>query len=275
MNDTKLFFVVGAQKSGTSALFDTFINCPDFKAPKKKEFHLLAEREPISKVEYLSALGVDSGITGDFSPSYLYSPYAAQNIKTYFPEAKIIIVLRNPMERAYSNMVHCVRLGKELKIDLNILISGEQERVANQSALFHYISKGFYFNQVKRFLDTFPKDQVMIIMHSDLLINPEGTLALTMKFVGLDPLVKPVLKKVNTGHIGRYKFSSSIVRLYNKLNISSLFPEIMKSIGKKIFLQDVVKPPKSWFLDMNRKIYLEDIMKLEKLIGRNLSNWYE
>ena len=276
MSDSKIFFVVGAQKTGTTALYESIRNCENFETPKRKEFHLLAEEQPVTKAKYLFELGVANGISGDFSPSYLYSKFAAKNISNYFPDAKIIMVLRNPMQRAFSNMVHCVRLGKDQKLDLDDLLNNEEDRVRNKTALFHYLSKGFYYNQVKRFTDLFSQEQLLIIPHDQLIAHPTETVSKIINFVGLTESTPPSLERKNTGHVGKFGFSKNIVLLYNQLNEKGIrIPEALKNLGKRVFLTAPEKPTAEWFKLKNNELYLEDIQNLEGLIGQDLSSWYK
>lgn len=279
MSDPKVFFVVGAQKTGTTALFDYLTSYEEIKAPNRKELHELNKQHPISKAEYLKKLGVVEGVTGDFSPSYLYSEHAAQNIFNYFPEAKIIIVLRNPTARAYSNMVHSVRIGQEKSIDLNSLINDENKRI-EKNASRHYLSKGLYFNQVKRYLDLFGSENVLIIKYEKLKSEPQQTLRTITEFLKIpfDENVK--ITKRNTGHVATNKTARFFVKSYGRLqrngfNINRILPSKLRQNMKKILLKKKDAPSNLWFKKQNKLIFMEDICKLEALTGMNFSEWYE
>jgi hypothetical protein len=278
MIEPKIFFVVGAQKAGTTALFDYLISYKEMNTPKRKELHELDKQQPISKSDFLKELGVDDGLTGDFSPSYLYSKYAAQNIFNYFPEAKIIIMLRNPMERAYSNMVHSVRVGLEPNIDLGALINDETTRLG-KNAHYHYLSKGFYSDQVKRYLDLFGSKNVLILKYETFKTDSSNTLKTITEFLGIPFQENLKLTKRNTGHVATNKFSQLIVRYYSRLQrngvaVNQILPENIRKKLKIILLKKDKGPTKDWFNNQNRLIFMEDIIKLENLTLMNFGDWY-
>ncbi|MFT6210156.1 MAG: hypothetical protein ACJATE_000763 [Bacteroidia bacterium] len=279
MSNPKIFFVVGAQKTGTTALFDYLTSYEEIDVPNRKELHELNKQHPISKAEYLKELGVDEGMTGDFSPSYLYSEYAAKNIFNYFPETKIIIVLRSPMSRAYSNMVHSVRIGQEKSINLNSLISGEKKRL-EKNALGHYLSKGFYFDQVKRYLDLFGAENILIIKYEKFKIEPQQTLKAITGFLQIPFDERIKITKRNTGHVATNEIARFFVRSYGRLQrngvyINRMLPNKILQKAKKILLKKKDAPSRSWFKEQNRLIFMEDISKLEKLTNTSFSEWYE
>lgn len=279
MTDIKIFFVVGAQKSGTTALYDYCCNSQDFVPPAKKESHLLNFNTNITLEEYLQAIGVRSGLTGDFSPSYLYSPFAPANIQRLFPHSPIVIILRNPMERSISNMVHNVRLGKEPTIDLVALVNSEPERLLKNSS-FHYMSKSLYYPQVKRYIDTFGRDQILILRHEDMRQNTVKFLRDFSDFVGLQGADHFELTSRNTGHIGKNQLVQTILGKYSKLigfdsRFTSWIPKSVKRNLKSRIMKKPDLPPKSWIMEGNRKYFLDDIRNLEELLSMSFSNWYE
>jgi|GEM_PF-3195001 len=279
MTEVKLFFVVGAQKSGTTALFDYCCNLEGFVTPLNKEPQLLNEKSDISLQDYLSEIGVKKGLTGDFSPSYLYSPIAPENIKRLFPSSPIVIILRNPMERAISNMIHNVRLGREPQFDLDTLVNSEKVRLLKNSS-YHYMSKSEYYSQVKRYIDTFGRNQLLILRYEDMKHNTEEFLRTFSNFVGLQENKHFELTSRNTGHVGKNQLVQSILRTYSKLigfnsRFNTWIPNSVKKVLKSKMMKNPELPSKTWILEGNKKYFKNDIQKLEELLNMSFSNWYE
>jgi hypothetical protein len=279
MTEVKLFFVVGAQKSGTTALFDYCCNLEGFVVPLMKEPHLLNLKSDISLNEYLKEIGVKNGLTGDFSPSYLYSHNAPENIKRLFPNSPIVIILRNPMERAISNMIHNVRLGREPIFDLNVLVNSEKERLLKNNS-YHYMSKSLYYAQVKRYIDTFGRNQLLILRYEDMKHNTEEFLHNFSDFVGLKQNKHFELTIRNTGHIGKNQFVQSILSRYSKLigfnsRVDRLIPKSLKKVFKRKMMKTPDLPSKSWILEGNKKYFKDDLLQLEELLNMSFLNWYD
>ncbi len=279
MAELKLFFVVGAQKTGTTALFDFCCASPNFIQPKLKEPHLLNSESNISLDEYIRIIGVSSGVTGDFSPSYLYSPIAPRNIQRLFPTSPIVIILRNPMERALSNMVHNVRIGREPRLDLDALMYGEEDRLKKNNS-YHYLTKSLYFQQVKRYIDTFGRDQILILHHEDMKGNTKQFLQQFSDFVGLMRQESYVLSNRNTGHVGKNQLVQNLLSSYSKHvgfsgRFNSWIPKWVKKSLKNNIMQKPELPSQEWIREGNQKYFMRDIKQLEQLLNMSFANWYE
>src|SRR5688500_285356 len=117
----------------------------------------------------------DEKAIGEASASYLYSPKAPGLTKGSVPDAKFIATLRNPADRAYSNFLHCVRSGRESIVDFAEALRAEEGRIRdNWGPLWHYKRKGFYYAQVRRYLDTFGRDQFRVWLYEDLRAEQIG-----------------------------------------------------------------------------------------------------
>ena len=169
------FFIVGAQKAGTTSLYYYLKQHPQIYMSPRKEPHFFEGMHwdfyrpgrmalPVTDLADYQALfeGVtDEKAIGEASASYLYSPKAPTLIKRSIPYARLIAILRNPADRAYSNFLHCVRAGRESIVDFAEALRVEEGRIkGNWGPLWHYKQKGFYYAQVKRYLDTFGRDPV-------------------------------------------------------------------------------------------------------------------
>src|ERR687883_42510 len=154
------FFVVGAQKAGTTSLYYYLKQHPEVYMSPVKEPHFFEGMQsefyrPGRKVMPVTCLGdyqaLFQGVSnekaiGEASASCLYSPKAPALLKGAIPNAKLIAVLRNPVDRAYSNFLHCIRVNREPLPSFAGALQAEEGRIRNNwGPLWHYKQKGFYY----------------------------------------------------------------------------------------------------------------------------------
>jgi hypothetical protein len=285
------FFIVGAQKAGTTSLYHYLDQHPQVYMSPTKEPHFFEGmhsdfRWPGRRVAPVTDLGdyvalfegvTDEKAIGEASASYLYSPKAPALIKRSTPDAKIIAVLRNPVERAYSNFLHLMQVGREPLASFAEALQAEEGRTQDKwGPTWYYKQKGFYHDQVKRYFDTFGRDQAKIWLYEDLRDDPAGMMRDVFGFLGV---AERFIPNVSTGHnpsglprnealyIWARKLSAR-----NPVLVDRLFPAGLRGyIKRRIF----VKPP-PLPSEVRRQLtdsYREDILKLQELIGRDLSPW--
>jgi hypothetical protein len=205
------FIVAGAQKGGTTALGYYLREHPELCLPRRKEPHFFdTDRyfaaEPIDYSVYHSAFapGPAQRLLGEVTPDYLFWPTAPERIARYNPAMKMIMVLRNPVTRAFSqwNMAH--QKGREPLSFLQAL-AAERERVhllpLRQAKRFAYTGRGFYAQQLKRIWRYFPHEQTIVFKSEELLAAPTAVLARIADFLGIAPFL-PVADK--TVHAREY-----------------------------------------------------------------------
>lgn len=170
------FLIIGAAKAGTTSLYSYLKQHPDIFMSSWKEpkfFSLEGEKldfqgpsqiintDSINNLEsYLELFeGVkDETAIGEASPIYLYSPKAPANIKKYIPDAKLIVVLRHPAERAFSSFAHLIRAGYET-LSFEEALEEEPQRIKEKWApLWYYKEKGFYAQQLERYFELFDRE---------------------------------------------------------------------------------------------------------------------
>ncbi len=191
------FFIVGAQRSGTTSLYEYLRQHPALYLSPRKETHYFAhDRVQVdadqvvrSEAEYLKLFD-DAGqgtLLGEASPSYLWHPEAAQRIMACQPHAKIIASLRDPIARAFSQ--YRMDLADGLApISFHDLIERDYyqgEKMYGTGRL--YIELGKYAEQIKRYLDLFGAARVLVIRFDDLTAEPQTVLAKIASFLGIDP----------------------------------------------------------------------------------------
>ena len=292
------FLVIGAAKAGTTSLYSYLKEHPQiYMSPHKEPRFFALEEETIdfrgpgdltrfrfvTDIESYRALfeGVSNEVAiGEASPWYLYVPKAPERIRHHIPNVKLIAILREPVERAYSNFLHAVSEGLEPLTDFTEAMEAEAERIRNNwSYRWHYKQKGFYSVQLKRYFEIFDRDQIRLYLYDDFITNPISLMQDIFLFLGVDSTFVPdISQKHNVSRIPRNKVIDKLFRQ----------PNSMKSILKPFLPSRLRKQVKTNFINLNLQKkpqllpavrqqfieeYREDILMLQELIQRDLSRW--
>ena len=177
------FILAGAQKSGTTALHYFLSRQPNITMGDQQEIHFFDNDAMfVSTVEYKQLhkhypLLAPSAIAGDCTPSYLYHEPAAERIWKYNPKIKLLIILRNPVDRAFAHWNMQRFRGRE-PLDFFDAVREEQTRIAGapptEARRFAYVDRGFYSRQLARFVKFFPRDRNALV---NLLVSGPQTTA--------------------------------------------------------------------------------------------------
>jgi hypothetical protein len=287
------FFIVGAQKAGTTSLYQYLNQHPQvYMSPRKEphffegmhsEFRRPGRRSvPVRNLaEYQALFAGASGerAIGETSASYLFSPRAPGIIKSSIPDAKIIAILRNPADRAYSNFVYCVQVGREPLGSFAEGLQAEEARTRDKwGPLWYYKQKGFYYAQVKRYFDTFGRDQVGVWLYEDLRNDTFGVLGEVFQFLGIDECFVPdASSEYNPSgipRVGRLYAGVRTLTARNPALVERVLPARLRGyVKRRIFVKPPPFPP-----EVRRQLtdsYREDILRLQELIGRDLLVWLE
>lgn len=198
------YLIIGAQKAGTTFLHQELSRHPQVRHALTKEIHYLDDHFDRGLPWYLGHFGRMSGpyaITGESSPGYLFHPHAPMRARTLLPGVRAIVLLRDPVSRAYSHFRHERRLGFEPEASLARAIeleplrtTHEIERVAREPGYvshaarhFTYVARGHYAPQIERWIGALGRSRVKIIMSSSLYERPRQVLDEVERFLGLDP----------------------------------------------------------------------------------------
>jgi hypothetical protein len=195
--DKASFIVAGAQKGGTSALDLYLREHAELCLPRRKELHFFDTdryfvREPVDYAPYHAAFNPEPGqrLLGEVTPAYLYWPTAAERIARYNPAMKLIVVLRNPITRAYSHWNMSRQKQREPLAFLQAL-EAEPERARSlpleQAKRFTYVDRGFYSRQLERLWRFLPRQQTLVFKSEELLATPAAVLAGIAAFLGIAP----------------------------------------------------------------------------------------
>lgn len=198
------FVVAGTQKGGTTALDAYLREHPELCLPRRKELHFFDTdhffaAEPIDYRPYHAAFAPSPGqrLLGEVTPAYLYWPTAAQRIARYNPAMKLIVVLRNPITRAFSHWNMARQLKREPLPFLDAVRAEPQrlqELPLDRAKRYTYVERGFYAQQLRRLGQYFPPAQVLVFKSEELQGQPAAMLARIATFLGIAPF-PPVEEK--------------------------------------------------------------------------------
>lgn len=305
------FFVVGAAKSGTTSLYNTLATHPDvYCCPIKEPNFFCADFDPTAfdqayeakpdfnpqryyrsrKYKLWSAFVRDAALysqlfiegygksaRGEFSTTYLFSKVAAARIAESIPHARIIICLRDPIDRAISHYWHHFRAGvtrESLGEILRREISIPDKKFG--SAHF-YVERGQYLEQIERFYQVFPAEQIKIILFDDLKADFCKISQETCVFLGIDPGRIGTVKRSNEAAAPRFpRLNAWLMHSGAKAAARRFMPEdVVEFVKRYYYAHDKTKLPKPTSDDLRllRDIYATEVPALAALINRDLSHW--
>jgi hypothetical protein len=293
--DLKVDFIgIGSTKSGTTWLFYMLGQHPqicrsepkeigyfnyahyvkDFARPHELKLINRNHTKPFSwyKRHFRHCSG--HTIKGEFTPYYLYDERAPSLIKQYFPEVKLIVCLRNPIDRAYSLYWEWRSYRKRENRTFEESIKEDRR----------YIEHGFYYKYLSHYIRCFELDQIMVVLFDNMIINPEQEIINVFRFLKIDTDVKLDLGKIPRNKAKRSRFVSAepILRHFSNLLrdldqfrllrfIRSIgIKELIIKLSTTSFKYPEMNPETRQFL---RSVFKDDISKLEKLFKLDLSHW--
>jgi hypothetical protein len=221
------FLVIGAQKAGTTALYAYLRWHPAVLGPSWKEVSFFDRHYVRGEAWYrghfpnrlrlglaMRRTGVAAAV-GEASPSYLFHPLAAERVAALVPQARLIAILRNPVERAFSHYNHEVALGREpLAFEQAIeregmRTRGEVERMLADPGYFShawwnhtYVARGLYAEQLEWWLAAFPRERLLVLTSEELSARPRETYAAVLRFLGLPPHALDSYPRLNMREYG-------------------------------------------------------------------------
>lgn len=296
------FLIIGAAKSGTSSLFSYLGQHPEiYTSPIKGPCFFAFEEGQKVKVSgpgdqevfdrhIITDLGTyralfdgvrDEKAFGEASVLYLYSPTAPSRIKRYIPDVKLIAILRNPVDRAFSSFLHLRRDGREPRDDFADGLKAEDGRVAAQwQHLWHYTRVGFYYTQLSRYFDVFRSDQMAIYTYDEFRTNTPKVLREIFSFLGVnDAFVPNTSTWHNVSGIPKLRSMHTFLTRPNRIKriVKPLFPSSLRKTLRSQAIKWNTVTGKSKLSEDTRRylidLYREDILKLQSLIQRDLSPW--
>jgi hypothetical protein len=295
------FFVAGAPKAGTTALHAALARHPQLylspvKEPKffltdgpppdrggpgdAKTFHEHVWRRP--DYEALFDEAPAGALRGESTPFYLYRHDAQLRIRELIPQARLIVVLRDPVERAHSNWAHLWSAGLDPIADFVSACEAETERIAAGWADFwHYRQLGLYGSQLRHLYQVFPRDQVLVFRYRTLLDDPAGSLDLVCRFLGVSPGVVTEVPRENVTahphHTRRHEAVSGLLRVASAA--TARMPGhrgsgIVRLLERALQEGATPRRPLTWEQRQALLPYFEaDIQLLSEVLGEDFSDW--
>jgi hypothetical protein len=293
------FFVVGAAKSGTTAMCEDLGRHPDIFIPEEKEINFFGSDMPVriprlTEEQYLnwffSNVGDEFRI-GDGSVLYLYTRKAAEEIKAWEPEARILIMLRNPVDAMYSLHSQLLYNGDEEILDFEEALEAEEDRKAGlrlpenvsfpQMLFYREITR--YVDQVGRFFDTFGEEQVKVILFDDFAARTGEVYRSTLEFLQVDPDFAPRFEVVNPNKGVRNRAFQNFLKRppswFRKIG-RTVLPgyESRGTVRRRLMAWNTRFRNRAGLDPALRERLVEecrpDIRRLGDRLGRDLSSWY-
>ena len=293
------FFCVGVAKAGTTTLHDLLSLQDGISLPRRKETNYFSfgmsgtptfagplddssvNRTTVTSFEeYIEDFDVKQDcLIGEICPSYSLDG-AAVNIHAHNPDAKIIILLREPVARAYSNYQHLVRDGRE-QASFEDALAAESDRLARGWEWFWGLKRNsLYYNFVKKYIEIFGEGNVKTLFFEDFVKNQELHVKVVMDFIGLDPATARYEKfESNKSGVvsGKWRLLHRILLSEGMLNSTLrvvIPPELRKKLGSSFKSLSTVKGD----VEAETKILLSrefsgDLIELNDLVGGRVAEW--
>ena len=238
-DDIKIdWFGIGCVRCGSSFIWRELSKHPEIYTTKAKELHYFnnIRKRSCNRYKRNFKKNEENKLAGEYTPSYFYNKPAMRRINKFFPDAKLIISFRNPVERAFSNWKHATHFRRIPR--MKFMESFEVERIKDQ---------GIYADRLKFLYSIVDKSQVHIIWHDELLNDTQATWNELQNFLGIKQIECSTER-----YVFRYEREKNYIRREKNLNKQKPTP----------------KEQAKW-----RKFYEKDIQKLEKITNKDLSHW--
>jgi hypothetical protein len=269
------FIGLGAQKSGTSWVYACLYEHPEICAPVKEIHFFSRPRFEKGKEWYESHFaGCAEKITGEFSTSYLYSKEAPSRIKEFYPEVKLIAILRNPVDRAISQYKNALKGGH-----ISSALSFEDFMKEDETV----IGQGRYFEQLERYYQHFNKEQILVLIYEDIQKDPQLFISKVYRHIGVkDDFVPSMLhSEINVARMPKVIFIERVMHhlseFLRRVGLHRFVHVIRKSGLPDLVRSQNTKEEKPLAIDTEalKSYFHDDVLKLGDLLGRDVkTEWH-
>ncbi len=283
------FFIIGEPRSGTTSLHDLLAQHPDIFMSHIKEPHCFSSLDfPSPEDEILNITRDHSQykelfanahgykIRGESSTYYLADPESPKLLRKQVPQAKLVAVLRDPIERAYSHYLLYNRRGAQEKSFLETVQENIDNPADQQTLVYHIVELGKYHEHISRYLQCFSKEQLHVVLLDDLMKKPKTTLKQIFAFLGVDesPAKEIELGEAHNSYaqprnplLGKLMSNKELTNI----GLKTIPRPLLRKLRNDVLLKKTKKPP----LDpMAKKLlqqtYEPEVSRLEKLLDRDL-----
>ena len=275
------FIGIGGQKCATSWIFKCLSEHPQVCVCSSKETHFFCDDKKFAQgLEFYQqhfSHCKDSQVTGEFSSAYLGSSQAPQRIKDFFPNVKLLVSFRHPVDRAFSHYLH-LKAKKMIEADETMAMAAKKYP--------EIIEYSMYGKCLERYLNIFSAEQILIVWYDDIQKDPISFIKQVYKFLEVDENFVPKIinQKYHTAEVRASKIYRKINKIYIYLHnhyFGRILIKILKSTGINSYhinnLIQKSQPPKPTISAEDREylqaIFHADIRKLERLIDQDLLIW--
>jgi Sulfotransferase domain len=283
------FIIVGAPKAGTTSIYAYLKRHPEVFMSERKEPHYFSRftvdpefdnfRSPVRDPdEYRELFRGSEGYKaiGEASSSYLSDEHAAMSIKSEIPHAKIVISLRNPVQRAYSHYLMELREGREARSFQDALAADQARAERGWGVSAQYVELGLYSEQVRRYISIFGRSNVLIVLFEDLSRDTAAVMHQVAEFLNIDPTLFPESAfgtvfnpfEASRGAFARWILRLRPIRIWSRRWIPSTLRRWTRS---HLLVKKTQKPQMD--IDVMRSLakrFVTDLQELERIVGRDL-----
>lgn len=274
------FIGIGAQKCASTWLFEILSDHPEVALSEPKELDFFSKYYDRGFQWYERHFPCRRGAraVGEISPSYFQEPVVPARVQSYLPNARILVSLRDPVERAVSNHKHEVRLGHFKGADLSF-----EAGLANNPM---YIDQGLYATHLSRWFEYFPHERILVVLFEDVVADPAAVAHAVYAFLDVDSSYRPqaLNKKSNESHFIRYRLlddwrkrmrtrakGAGLGLLWDaagRLGLQRLYRRFNRLSSER-----VIPPVTDATLRELRARFADEVDRLERLIQRPLTHW--
>lgn len=290
------FFVLGAQKAGTTTLHDRLSRQPEVYLPRQKETHFFSHDERYERglPWYLAQFRhIDgSALVGEVDPEYLFFPEAAARMRALGLAPRFVVLVREPLDRAYSQYRMSVRRGLE-ELSFAEALHQEDARLATGEKMHlrhhSYMARGRYTEQIERFRTTFPDSELLVVKFEDLFHPDKGAAEFVRlcRFIGLDKVISPgkAEKKYNPASSSRFKLLNEMI--WDKQRFKPFrrlvrflvpFPELKSKLARVVYSanQKAARSDIDWLSGIEQRFLRQandEARSLSAATGLDLAGW--
>ena len=269
------FLVIGTQRAATTWMYRCLKKHPEIYLPYKKELHFFNKNYDRGLEWYGSWFKKGSGMKaiGEVTPEYLSDEKSPELIAKYIPDIRLIAILRNPIDRAYSE--YCMKLRSGT-------IKGDFETELAENDI--YVYRGLYYKHITRYLDYFHRNQLLILIYEDIVEEPVREIERVFAFLNVNSKFIPdnIFKKYNVGggEVRNQLINQCFInirKLFEASRFGSMITEYLRDKGVVGAIHKVNKGSPCSKLKKTThlaKFFKEDIDRLSTLLKRDLSEWY-
>ncbi|WP_426170210.1 sulfotransferase [Sandarakinorhabdus sp. DWP1-3-1] len=263
------FLIIGAAKAATTWIVHQLQQHPDvfLPGPEPHYFSSAFDLGPDWYAAWFAAAGRGQ-LVGEKSADYLAHPEAPARIAAMLPDVKLVVQLRNPIERAYSDYCMFYRRG--------MVDKPPESYLRHDATLPRFLEDGLYHRHLARWLEVFPRDRIALILHEDIRAQPETVIAMVSRHLGIAPRIaeQEVVARVNDSQAPILPLALRTLLAPVKDRVAPLRDRAWFRAAHAAIARPPRYPPLT--ADLRRRLrdfYHDDVLRLGALLGRDVSPW--